>query len=80
MAAAVWRPGGAAATADVLRTAEQGRRGGTFMHMMDVTCVEICRACLSAMKETLGTFKSRDYLEGATSCSQGSPAEEGTAR
>ena len=29
--------------------------------MMDVTGVEICWACLSARKETLETFKLRDY-------------------
>ena len=37
----------------VLRTAEQGRSGGPFKHIMDVTGVEICWACLSAIKETV---------------------------
>ena len=45
----------------VLRTAEQGGRGRPCKHMMDVTGVEISWACLSARKETLETFKLRDY-------------------
>ena len=39
----------------------QGGRGGPFKHMMDVTGIEICLACLSAIKETLETFKLREY-------------------
>ena len=44
----------------VLLTAEQGGRGGPCKHMMDVTGIKICWACLSARKETLETFKLRD--------------------
>ena len=45
----------------MLHTAEQGGRGVPFKHMMDVTGIEICCAWLSAIKETLETFKLRDY-------------------
>ena len=45
----------------VLRTAEHGGGGGPFKHMMDVTGVEICWAFLSAIKESLETFKLKDY-------------------
>ena len=45
----------------VLRTAEQRGRGRRCKHMMDVTGVEISWAFLSARKETLETFKLRDY-------------------
>ena len=48
-------------TALLLRTAEQGGRGRPCKHMMDVTGVEFSWACLSARKETLETFKLRDY-------------------
>ena len=41
----------------VLLTAEQGECGGPCKHMMDVTGVKICWACLSARNETLETFK-----------------------
>ena len=40
----------------MLHTAMLGGHGGPFKHMVDVTGVEICQACLSAtMKETLET-------------------------
>ena len=45
----------------VLHTAEQGERGVPFRHMMDVTGVKICWGCLSAIIETLETFKFREY-------------------
>ena len=40
----------------VLCTAEQEGRGGPIKHMMDVTGVEICWACLTAIRKTLETF------------------------
>ena len=43
------------------RIALQGGHGGPFKHMMDVTGIKIFPACLAAMKETLETFKLREY-------------------
>ena len=60
-------PASSAAATGLLRgccccdKAELGERGGPFKHMMDVTGVEICRACLAGVKET---FKLRDYQRG----------------
>ena len=48
-------------TLGVLLTTEQGGCGGPCKRMMDVTGVKICWACLLAGKETLETFKLRDY-------------------
>ena len=40
----------------VLRTAEQEGRGGLVKYIMDVTDVDICWACLSALRKILETF------------------------
>ena len=45
----------------LLHTPVQGGCGWPFEHIMDVTDVKICLACLSAMEEILETFKSRGY-------------------
>ena len=54
----------------VLRTEEQGGRGRPCKHMMDVTGVEFSWACLSAKKETLETFKFREYHTSRTQSRQ----------
>ena len=82
------RPGDAAATADVGCCAQQSREHaeGLWSTWLDVTGVEVCWACLSAIKDTLETFKLRDYQrnhpqghnsDGAIRSSEGFQAGEG---
>ena len=58
------------------RTAEPGGRGGHFKHTMDITSVEICWDCLSALKETLETLKLRDYQRDQPQAQRHYPAAQ----
>ena len=70
----------------VLQTAEKRGHRGPFKHMIDVTGIEVCWACLSAIQEPLEIFKLRDYQRdqpqghnpaGALRSSEGFQAGEG---
>ena len=57
----------------LLHTARWGGLEGLFKHMMDVTGIKICLACLSAIKKTLETIKLRGItgnLKDATEMKQ----------
>ena len=68
----------------VMRTAEQGGRGGPCKHMMDVTVVEISWACLSASNlqvERLSRAQPHWHNpEGAIRSSKGFQADDSNTR